>query len=141
MAGNVPVTGDISMTIRTLVLKLASAFVLFVAFGTANAASISLSPAYVDGSPGDTFSLDVIMDFSDVTAIGGGFDVLFDSSGVTFVSWAAAGVGDPALAREPDVFDGLLSGIAVGDFVSGITGVQNLGTLTFQLDRSGVVKW
>ncbi len=115
------------------ILKLASAMVLMGALGTANAASISLTPSSVDAAAGDIISMDVIMDFSDVVTIGGGFDISFDTSVLSFVSWDANPVGDPGFARLPDVLDGLLSGIAVGDFNAGITGIQNLGTVTFEV--------
>lgn len=114
-------------------LKLASAAVLMGALGTANAASISLTPDSVDAAVGDTVSLDVIMDFSDVTTIGGGFDIVYDSSALSFVAWNPNPVGDPSFARLPDISDGLLSGIAVGEFNTGITGVQNLGTVQFEV--------
>lgn len=111
----------------------ASVLLLIATTGAANAASLSLSPPSADSTLGSLVSFDVIMDFSDVTTIGGGFDIAFDSSALQFVEWAANPVGDPGFAREPDVLDGLLSGIAVGDFRSGITGVQNLGAVTFRV--------
>ena len=117
------------MNIRSL---LFSVFLVLGMMNVANAASISLSPASVDAMVGDIVALDVIMDFSDVITIGGGFDIT-SSSDLTFVSWAANPVGDPGFSREPDILDGLLSGIAVGDFSVGITGVQNLGTVSFEV--------
>ena len=106
---------------------------LFSTLNLANAASISLSPANVDAVVGDIIELDVIMDFSDVTTIGGGYDIAFSSADLDFMSWAPNPVGDPGFSRLPDVLDGLLSGIALGDFNSGITGVHNLGTVSFEV--------
>ncbi|MEL7450959.1 MAG: choice-of-anchor D domain-containing protein, partial [Pseudomonadota bacterium] len=94
-------------------------------------AEIFMDPSEVVAQLGQTFSVDVIMDFSTVTTIGGGFDILFDSDRLSFVDWTPNIVGDPGFSREPEVFDGLLEGIAVGDF-DGLTGVFNLGTVEFQ---------
>ena len=114
------------------VLPLIAVCVMALSPMTANALSISLMPADVsDVGVGDVLSFDVIADFSDDPTIGGGFDVFFDNLALGFVSWAATPLGDPDFAREPDIFAGLLEGIAFGDF-GGVSG-GIVGTLVFEV--------
>ncbi|MEM9057831.1 MAG: thrombospondin type 3 repeat-containing protein, partial [Pseudomonadota bacterium] len=101
-------------------------------------ARIVLQPTEVAAQVGDRFTLDVILDFSGVTTIGGGFDIAYDSAMLDVVMWTPAPVGDPAFQRLPDDLDGLLAGISVGDFDVGITGVQTLGTLEFERIAAGM---
>ncbi len=118
------------------ILKLVSALVLMGALGTAHANSIFMTPDSVDAAVGDTVTLDVIMDFSDTT-IGGGFDIQYDSSALSFLSWNPNAVGDPGFSGLPAISDGLLSGITVGEFSSGLTGIQNLGSVSFMVLADG----
>ena len=99
-------------------------------------AAIFMDPATVATQVGEAFSIDLIMDFSSVVTIGGGIDVVYNTDLLSFVDWTPNPVGDPGFARPPDVLDGLLSGISVGDF-DGLTGVFNLGTLQFQRVAEG----
>ena len=78
-------------------LKLASAAVLMGALGTANAASITL---VLTQDTGGMVTMDILADFSDVTTIGGGFDVA--TAGLALLDFEAMYPGDPGFSREPD---------------------------------------
>ena len=103
----------------------------FCACGTAGASSIFMTPAFSTAAPSESVVFEVWMDFEQVT-IGGGFDIEFDPEVLSFESWTGADLGDPDFQRDPDVFDGLLGGIAFGDF-GGITGLNLIGTLKFSV--------
>ncbi len=118
------------MTIKPA--KIFGALLLMGVMAGANAASISLvatSPV-TDVGAGDTVSFDIVMDFTDIPTLGGGFDVVFDSSALQFESFVSAGLGDPAFGREPDIFDGLLESAAFADF-NGLSGPALVATVTF----------
>jgi hypothetical protein len=102
--------------------------------GSANAASILLMPttSITDVNDGDLLSFDVVMDFTGDPALGGGFDIVFDSSALSFVSLTDFGVGDPSFSREPDVFDGLLESWAIAAF-SGLPEIATIGNVMFEV--------
>jgi hypothetical protein len=107
---------------------------------SAHALSIGLDPANASGAIGDSFSFNVVVDFTGDPTLGGGFDVMFDSAVLGFVSYDASTCNvncDAGFGRAPDVSDGLLSGIAFGQF-NGITGPGIVGTVTFAAIGSGV---
>ena len=100
---------------------------------TARAASIWLDPAVVTASPGDTISFYLTVDFSSDPTLGGGIDIFYDSSLLSYHSFdfgSATVVIDPAFSRLPNVMTNKLEGLAFGDF-SGIS-AGAIGTLTFQ---------
>lgn len=99
--------------------------------------SIFTQPTGIRGEPGSEIALEIVWDFHENATIGGGFDVSYDEDKLEFVSWEAEPVGDPGFGREPDQLTGLLSGIAFGEFVVGITGPHVVGTLTMEVIDSG----
>ena len=117
------------------VLPLIAVCVMALSPKTANAVSISLIPAgdFSSVEVGDTLAFDILIDFSDATTLGGGFDVFFDSAALALSGGVYAPPGDPDFARVPDIFDGLLSGFAFGDFGSGISSIETIGTLFFDV--------
>lgn len=126
---------------NTRFLSTIGFLVLFGLATVANAASISLAPtsSVVDTVPGDLVSFDVFMDFttdnnglgSDIT-LGGGFDIVYDSSVLAFVSLSNAELGDPAFGRDPDILDGLLESWGFADF-NGLTGPALVGSVQFEV--------
>lgn len=118
------------MTIR----KIIGALALMGLMASANAASISLVPtSSVDGvAPGDIVSFDVIMDFTDQSTIGGGFDIVFDETALMFVGLNNAQLGDPSFGRDPDVLPGLLESWAFANF-NPLTGPDLVGSVQFQV--------
>ncbi len=72
--------------------KIITAISLTGLIACANAASISLNYVgeadVVDGAVqvfvGDIVTFDVLMDFTDEPTIGGGFDILFDTTGLAY---------------------------------------------------------
>ena len=119
------------MTIKPF-LKFAAASLLFACLGTARAATLTITPTTVTVAPGDVVLLEVIVDFEDALSLGGGFDVVYDPNSLQLLSWTANMIGDPGFIGEPDISDGLLSGIAFGN-LQGMEGVFDVGTLAFQV--------
>jgi len=120
------------MTIKPM--KIFGALILMGLLSSANAASISLVPtSAVDGvSAGDIVSFDVVADFSDVPTLGGGFDIVFDSSALAFSSLTNNQVGDPAFGRDPDILDGLLESWAFANF-NPLSGILAVGSVSFEV--------
>lgn len=131
------------MTIK----KLIGAAALMGVMATANAASVSL--VYTAGSTideaiaddgailansGDMLTFELVMDFTDIPTLGGGFDINFDTGGLSFVSYDSAGLGEPSFGRDPDVEDGRLFSGAVGAF-GGIT-EGLIATITFMAGQT-----
>lgn len=114
--------------------SLIAALVVLLSPLASNAASISLNPGLVDGvSNGDVISFDIVMDFSDNPTLGGGFDIVFDSSALQFESFFRdPAIGDPSFSRDPDILDGLLESWAVGSF-TGLPNVATLGSVQFSV--------
>ncbi len=116
----------------------------------ADAASVSL--AYAGANPiagdgailvadGDVLTFDIIWDFSGPgeATLGGGHDVVFDSSLLRFESFAF----DPAICgispcqlRDPDILDGVVEGVAFGS-LSPIVGPARLAFVTFTYTGAG----
>lgn len=68
-------------------------------------------------SDGDIVSFDVVADFSgDFASLGGGFDIVFDDSAVSFSGLNPSGVGNPAYGRAPDILPGVLESWSIGAF-------------------------
>lgn len=100
----------------------------------AQAATVSFSNTSVTAGVGDIFTLDVVMDFTGDPTLGGGTDIFYDASVLSFQSFdfsTATLILDPFLSRSPDVLSNELEGLAFGDFF-GLTGPGVVGTLTFQ---------
>jgi hypothetical protein len=106
---------------------------LLAGAGLAQAASLSVTPISSRVALGDQIILMLYADFRDDPALGGGFDVFFDSSGLDYGAWifmAPESVGDdPDFRRQPDVLPGELNGIAFGNF-EGMFGRSLIGFLT-----------
>lgn len=127
--------------LKTKLLPLVAVLVMTAIGSTANANVISLTTAAQSATVGDTISFDVTMDFIDDT-VGGGFDVFYDASILSLVSFEFdAGflgpVADPDFTFPPVLSPGELNGIAFGSF-DGITGNHLIGTLTFETIAGGV---
>ena len=106
----------------------------------ANAASISLAPKLVTAAVGDSVFFDLNMDFSDNPTLGGGIDLVFNTSLLEFSSFAR----NPALGddvdgrRDLDVVPGTgLDGLAFFKFGGGIAGPARVGTFTFKALGAG----
>lgn len=118
------------------------AVVLVTGFATAaSAASITLAPTTPTTglAISDTVSFDVIMDFttdtnglgSDIT-LGGGFDINYDPSRLSFASLSNACPGDVSFCRDPDDLPGLLESWGFADF-NGLTGPALVGSVQFDV--------
>ncbi len=100
--------------------------------------SVSLLPvgAVENVLPGETVTLNVVIDFSEHAqgTLGGGFDIQFEPTALQFVNWLSAETGDPAFRRAPDVSRGLLESGAVAEF-NGLSQEVSLiiGTVEFQV--------
>lgn len=112
--------------------------------GSAWAASITLVPSSTNVQVGDTVTVDIVMDFSDVYTggngtVGGGLDVTFDNSLLTYGSYAAGSTADSGFRRNPDVSGNKLVGIAAGGLGEddgtnsspALGATDTIGTLTF----------
>ena len=112
---------------------LTTCFALWAIGSPAFAAStIFLAPTTMTVAPGETFEIEIWMDF-EANTLGGSFDVLYNEQGLVFAAWEAAPLGDPAFIRPPDDFSGWLSGFSFGDFNDPITGLNLIGTLTMSV--------
>jgi len=99
-----------------------------------NASTASLLPtsAIFDLSAGDIVTFDVFIDFSaDGGTLGGGLDVVWDSSALGFVDLTSGNLGDPVFGRDPDIQAGLLNSWGVGDFNGIDSGL--LGSVSFEV--------
>ena len=123
------------------VVRLLSILVLFSLHVGAHAASITMTPSLQSAMPGDAVSFDVFFDFTDQATLGGGFDVFFDDSVLTFVGWTntcpSPNPCDADFNRDPDIGDGILTGIGFGNF-GGIGTSEMLGTLTFEINAGAM---
>lgn len=99
---------------------------------TSRAATISLIPSNQNVVLGDQVTLQLLMDFTDDPTLAGGLDIFFDSSRLSFVSFAFDPLlgDDPAFRRQPDVLLNELNGLAFGNF-AGLSGPSPVGILTF----------
>ena len=113
----------------------------------ANASTVSLVPqtATTNLIPGAVVSFAVDVDFSsDGSTLGGGFDVMFDPTFLSYNGDATLTLGDPAFGRVPDDCSivacagggaGLLESWAFGDFNTVVAGT--VGTLSFTVQQVG----
>lgn len=89
---------------------------------------------------GESVILNIAMDFTDGAMIGGGIDITYDPTVLSYVGWSGfdAGLGqDPSFSSDPtNPSAGLVQGLSWGNF-SGLTGPSAVGTLTFQAINGG----
>ncbi len=138
------------MMLKNKMKQSALAVALIVGSASTQAGTISLQTTSPVVTEGDLFELEILMDFTDGATIGGGFDLLFDSSLVSYV--AGSYVVDPVLGSDPaftrddsasadaahriDVGLDSLIGLAFGNF-GGLTGPSRVGTLQFMANNTG----
>ncbi|WP_239058978.1 PEP-CTERM sorting domain-containing protein [Colwellia sp. Arc7-D] len=117
-------------------IKITSVLVLALLMSpfAAQAGFITLSPTTIvtNLNDGDFITMDILIDFTAEPTIGGGFDIVFDPLALGFQNLLIPPFADPLFFRPPDLFPGLLSGWAFGDF-NGLTGSAVLGSITFQV--------
>jgi hypothetical protein len=121
---------------------------LMAAVSNTQAASISLNPLTSQVQVGNSFSVELLMNFSDEATLGGGLDVNYDSTYADFVSFtfnsSFLSMSDPYMtcpgsgACPPvDQFNSVQN-IAFGNF-AGIGGTFTIGTLVFTALNSGSI--
>lgn len=129
-------------SVRSLkVFPLAIGALLCVLSAAASAVSISLSPLTSSVPLGNQVSLQLNMDFRADPTLGGGVDITFDNSLLSFVSFTFDPTlgDDPSLRRQPDVTPGLLTGLGFGNS-NGLSGPSVVGTLIFNTLAPGVAQ-
>ena len=67
--------------------KLYPCVLLWWLLTSANAATISLTPALQTGLVGDLVELELVMDFTNDPTIGGGIDIFYSSAILSFASF------------------------------------------------------
>ena len=115
---------------------LISLFLGAVLYGISpvHAASVSFSDTAVTANVGDTITIDILMDFTGDPTLGGGTDIFYDDSVLSFQSFSFGTTTltlDGAFSRLPDDLPNKLEGMAFGNF-GGLSGPGTVGTLTFQ---------
>jgi len=114
---------------------------------SASAASISFDMNTYTESPPNQVAVTIHFDFTDIAMLGGGFNVLYDSSVLEFVSYTQnaavfSGVGAPQMAASPiGALDSpgnyLGSGLGSFDFFTGINIAGDIGTFVFTVLGAG----
>jgi len=117
---------------KRAILTLCATLLLGGLAARVDAASISLTPQAQTVDAGGSLLLDLTMDFSDDPTVGGGVDIFYDASKLTYVGFVFnSGWGNDAFYnRQPDNIAGELNGLAFGSDV-GVSGPATVGTLTF----------
>ncbi len=124
------------MTSRNFV-QTTTALTLLACAGTVHAASsLYYTPSELTAAPGDPFTLELWMDFDQVT-IGGAFEVFYDAEALQFESWNPAPLGMPQFLGTPEILQGVVSGIGFGDW-EGITGLNLIGMLEMSVRQNAV---
>lgn len=115
-----------------------SILALYMMTGQAQAATVSLTPQSPSVALGDQVILQLNMDFGSDDTLGGGFDVFYNHSLISFTSFTFnSGWGDdPGYHRQPDLELDKLNGIAFGNF-GGIGGAHMVGTFVFNTLGAG----
>ena len=123
---------------RFAFLQVVFAFIIPITLtwaGITQAAEVSLTPTTDMSSlkPGDQIELNIHIDFSDIGGtLGGGFDLVFDSSVLALSNITDSTPGDPDFSRMPDERGGHLESWSVGAW-QGFPGAALLGTVTFEV--------
>lgn len=108
--------------------------ILLLTATASHAATVSFSDTTASVGLNETFKVDLMMDFTGEATVGGGMDIFFDPTALSFSTFAFGSttlVLDPGLSRSPDLLPGKLEGLGFGNF-GGIEGPGVIGTLTFQ---------
>ncbi|NND60121.1 MAG: VPLPA-CTERM sorting domain-containing protein [Gammaproteobacteria bacterium] len=138
----------------TKTISSLAAVIMLAASATANANVISFADPGQQVGVGQQVSFDITMNFFEST-VGGSFDVFYDASLLSFVSFEFNAdfidtAADPDFAVAPDncFFDGAaIAGCSVGDAelngigfgsIDGIVGMHTIGTVTFETLGIGV---
>jgi len=119
---------------RQFLVLIAGAFLGLYGSANAYAATINFSDTAISANVGDTITLDILMDFTGDPTLGGGTDIFYDASVLSFQSFDFGTTTlalDPAFSRSPDELANELEGLAFGSF-AGLEGPGTVGTLTFQ---------
>ena len=113
---------------------------LYMVTGQVQAATISLTPLIQNIALGNQVSLQLNMDFSGDPTLGGGVDILYNNSLLSFASFTFdTSLGDdPSFRRQPDIQPNKLNGLAFGNF-GGLGGSRVVGTLVFNTLGAGPV--
>jgi hypothetical protein len=113
---------------RKISFILASTLVLCLMVSGVQASSLSLVPTPQTMAPGDSFTLDLVIDFIGDPTLGGSLDFVYDNALVSFVGWSFSSLSDPDFSNAPDAAG---IGLAFGDF-GGLTD-GTVGTATFAI--------
>lgn len=125
--------------LKTCIYRPLLLLTLFAVYGSASATNtFFFLPADSNSSPGQQIQLDLWMDF-DSTTLGGPIDVRFDSGILQFVDWQAAPLGDPGFINTPYLYGDVLYHIAIGDFDTGLTGLNFVGSLWFVVAADALI--
>jgi len=126
------------MNVRSILSTVSTALLLNSA-SAVHAASISFSNTSVTAGLGDLITFDVLMDFTGDSTLGGGTDIFYDASILSYQSFDFSTTTlalDSDFSRSPDVLFNELEGLAFGNF-NGLSGPGVVGTLTFQVVALG----
>ena len=121
------------MAIKSIIGAV-STCVLLCSASIVHAATLSFSSASVTANVGDLITLDVLMDFTGDPTVGGGTDIFYDASVLSFQGFDFGTTTlslDTDFNRTPDGLTNELEGLAFGNF-GGLSGPGTIGTLTFQ---------
>lgn len=117
---------------KTLI-RVGAALALLGLSHSALAASVSLSPTTIRVGVGDSFTVQVVYDFSDDPTVGGGFDIKYDPAAFSLTSFSfITGATMSPIFRLPDLSPGSLFSAAYGNFTP-ITGPLAIAEMTFVL--------
>lgn len=95
--------------------------------------TVHMEPATQAVGPNGTVTLELFMDFHDDPTLGGGIDIAFDSTRLSYVSFVFDPTfdTDPAFTRAPNLeAAGQLNALSFGNF-DGLAGPSHVGTFTF----------
>jgi hypothetical protein len=114
---------------------------LLVSASSVNAAKISFDSNDYLGVINNNINVDVLFDFTDNPAFGGGFNVLFDTSILEFVSYTQAtfsGAGAPQTPASPigalaSPGNYLNAGVGSFEFFNGINTAGTVGSFIFKV--------
>ena len=125
------------MTIKPFV-KVLAALVASAMMFNASANSISLDSASYDGASGQ-ITVTISYDFTDFAMFGGGANLMYDASALSFVSYtqdvSMSGADEAASPTGSLVSDGNYEGFGIGTFAfqTGITDAASFGTFVFDV--------